>query len=146
MARDVDIATALNDLISGHSFSRDFACEFLFDQYVANERVDSITVRLSVERDKRYRQHRTAWCRNAVLSAVIIAPQQVNRNAVHDANSEIVSLLDLWDEILDFIQDQKPNGNSAIAIDSFDDTRFDKDKLHSDRQFRAGVAITYLLI
>lgn len=146
MALDIDIATSLKDLIAGHSFSQDFDCEFLYDQYVANERLDSTLVRISVEGGTRYRQHRNAWCRDAVVTVVFITPQQVNTNAAHDANAEITAHLDLWDEIVDFIQDQVPNGIKATDIRDFDGFRFDKDKLHSDRQFRAGVAITYRLI
>lgn len=147
MARDVDIAQELASLIDGNSFSQSFACNFMFDQFFNHERVDGVEVRVSVESERRYREGRgTNWCRNAVVSVIMIAPQQVNSNRIVDATSEIESLLDLWDEIVDFIQVQLPQGRPAVDLRSFDNVRFDKEMLHSDNIFRAGVAITYKLI
>lgn len=147
MARDVDIAQELASLIDGNSFSRSFACNFMFDQFFNHERVNDVEVRVSVESEIRYREGRgTNWCRNAVVSVIMIAPQQVNSNRMVNANSEIESLLDLWDEIVDFIQIQLPQGRPAVDLRSFDNVRFDKEMLHSDNIFRAGVAITYKLI
>jgi hypothetical protein len=146
MARDVDIAQELAELIDSNSFSRSFKCSFMFDQFFNHERVNDVEVRVSVESDLRYREGRNKWCRNAEVSAIIIAPQQINSTRVVDANSDIESLLDLWDEILDFIQLQNPRGSLAVSLRSFDSVRFDREKLHSDNIFRAGVAITYKLI
>ena len=147
MARDVDIAQELASLIDGNSFSRSFACNFMFDQFFNHERVDDVEVRVSVESEIRYREGRGSnWCRSAVVSVILIAPQQVNSNRMVNANSEIESLLDLWDEIVDFIQIQLPQGRPAVDLRSFDNVRFDREMLHSDNIFRAGVAITYKLI
>ena len=147
MAKDVDIAQELASLIDGNSFSESFECNFMFDQFFNHERVDGIEVRVSVESERRYRQGRGSnWCRDAEVSVIIVAPQQVNSNRVVDANADIESLLDLWDEITDFIESQSPQGRPAVELRFFDNMRFDREKLHSDNIFRAGVAITYKLI
>lgn len=146
MARDVDIAQELANLIDGNSFSRSFKCNFMFDQFFEHDRVRDVEVRVSVESDIRYREGRANWCRNSEISVIIIAPQKVNSTRTVDANSDIESLLDLWDEIVDFIQIQMPQGRPAVSLRSFDNVRFDREMMHSDNIFRAGVAITYKLI
>lgn len=146
MARDVTIAKELADIINGSSLSLDFDCEFKYDQYIENERVDSIKVRVSVESDDRERKARSQWHRSCALSVVMTAPQQVNNTINEDADAGITSLLDLWDEILDLIEASLPSGHPATTISSYDGVRFDKEKLHDDRQFRAGAIVTYLII
>ena len=59
MARDVTIGQELADISNGSSLSLDFDCEFKYDQYIENERVDSIKVRVSVESDDRERKARS---------------------------------------------------------------------------------------
>jgi hypothetical protein len=146
VARDVDIAEELARLINSNSFSRSFKCNFMFDQFFGHDSVRDVEVRVSVESDLRYREGRSNWCRNAEVSVIIIAPQKVNSTRTDDANSSIESLLDLWDEIVDFIQIQSPQGCLAVSLRSFDNVRFDKEIMHSENIFRAGVAITYKLI
>lgn len=145
MANDVDLAQALATAINDATFSQAISSEFRFDQYLENEDVDSITVRVSVESDSRTREGRGVWHRQSLLSVVMIAPQQVNSSATVDAVSQIENLLDLWDEVLDYIQTYSPNGRSASSIESFDGSRYDKDKLQNDRQFRSGCLVEYRL-
>lgn len=146
MARDVDIAKALATDIAGQTFSKPFNCEFKYDLFVNSENVDDTQVRVALGGDNRQRQSRSAWHRDAAISVAVIAPQQSNNTLDVDAEAEITALLDFWDEILDFIETSKPAGRQAITISSFDGERFDIEKLHNDRQFRAGVSITYQLI
>ena len=143
MSSDVSIANNLAAAIGGQSFSKSFAVDFTFDQYIENDKVDSILLRVGIESEQRQRQSRGSWVRDCQLSVVMTAPQQVNTTTAVNAESEITNLLTFWDEVVDFIQGYEPLGHMASTIDSFGNTRFDREKLHEDRQFRAGVAITY---
>ena len=146
MARDVDIANALVTAIQGQTFSKTFSVDLTFDQYIENDKSNSIELRVGIESDERTRQGRSDWVRDITLSIVMTAPQQVNTTTAVNAKSQITSLLDFWDEIVDFIEDYSPLSLSASSIQNFGGTRFDRDKLHEDRMFRAGVAVTYKLV
>lgn len=146
MARDVDIANALLTAIQGQTFSKTFSSDFTFDQYIENDNANSIQLRVGIESDERIREGRSEWFRSVTLSVVLTCPQQVNTTVAVNADSEITSLLDFWDEIVDFIEDYSPLGLSASSIQNFGGTRFDRDKLHEDRMFRAGVAVTYKVV
>ena len=146
MSSDVSIASNLAAAIGGQSFSKSFAVDFTFDQYIENDKVDSILLRVGIESEQRQRQGRGSWVKDCQLSLVMIAPQQINTTTAVNAESEITNLLTFWDEVVDFVQDYKPLGHMASTIDSFGRTRFDREKLHEDRMFRAGVAVTYKII
>lgn len=145
MPADVEIAKELATLIEAGPFSEEFSCNFFYDQYVEIERIKGIEVRVSVESDNRYRSARSSsfWHRDAVVSVIFLAKQRVNS---YDAENEISSLLDLWDEMVDFIQVQTPQGRPALDVRAFDGVRFDKQELHTASILRAGVAISYKLI
>ena len=146
MPIDVDIAKALATDLNDQDLSFPFVSEFNYDPFIDADRVDEILIRTTVDRDERNRESRVHWIRSAWISVYIVAPQQINTTASVDADTDITALLDFWDEVVDYIQNSTPAGNIPVSIDSVAGLRFDREVLHNDRQFRAGVTVSYKVI
>lgn len=144
MALDVDLGEALHSLIAAAATG--FATPptttaFAYDDYVESERVDNLTIRMNLGGDMRELTARDRWHRSADIQVVVLAPLGAN-----DPKPSFVALFDFVDELLDFIETAKPSGKRAVGIDPMQEGRYDKEKLHDDRQFRAAFMIRYKLI